>query len=327
MILILSSPEDIHATDVLRALQARGAAAHILNLAEFPQRMDLGLAFSTGGGERMALRLADGTRLDMGAVGAVWWRRPQPFGFPATMADPVHRAFAQQESDLAFKGLWAAMPALWVNDVARDAQASHKVWQLQVATRLGFDIPRTLITNSPDDVRRFRAECPGGVIYKAFLASPMAWRETRRLRDEDLAQLDAVRLAPVIFQAYVPSVRDLRVTVVGRQLFPAGADIAKADYDVDVRMNPGIGWSPATLPDEVSARILRMMEVLGLEYGAFDFRVTPEGRHVFLEVNPAGQFLFIENGTGLPIAAALADRLIVGAQVRQADPADAPRAA
>lgn len=312
MILILSSPDDIHATAVKAILDQKGVENHILNLAEFPMAMEIGLAFATGAESVLALRLKDRTRIDVNRVRSIWWRRPQPFGFPQSLSDPVNRAFAQQESDFAFKGMYLSANAYWVNDITRDMLASHKVWQLQTAARLGLEIPRTLITNSPEDVRRFRAEVDGDMIYKAFLASPMAWRETRILRDEDMAMIESLRLAPAIFQAYVPSIRDLRVTVVGRRLFPAQADLTTVDYATDVRMNPGIGWQPTELPAAVALRILAMMDVFGLEYGAFDFRLTPEGRYVFLEVNPAGQFLFIQNATGLPIAEELASRLIAG---------------
>src|SRR6266851_4864116 len=43
--------------------------------------------------------------------------------------------------------------------------------------------------------------------------------------------------------------------------------------------------------------------------GALDFLVTPEGKWVFLEINPNGQWAWIEEETGLPIAAAIADAL------------------
>jgi glutathione synthase/RimK-type ligase-like ATP-grasp enzyme len=310
MIIIISSPQDLHAQAVMRALDAAGAAPHqILDLSEFPVRMDLGIALATGGDSKLALRLADGTRLDLRQVTAFWWRRPQPFGLPAEMTDPVHRSFAQQESDLAFRGLWQCTQALWVNDVNRDAAASHKPWQLDVARDVGLSIPRTLITNCPEDVERFVAEADGEVIYKAFLASALAWRETRLLRAEDRQALRLVRFAPVIFQRYVPARLDLRVTVIGERILAAAAETAKTDYPADIRMNPSINWAPYRLPDEVAHRLLLLMRRLGLEYGAVDFRVTPDDEHVFLEVNPAGQFLFIENACGLKISTALAEHL------------------
>ncbi len=106
MILIMSSPDDIHATAVQSALNARGAENHILNLSEFPMSMDIGLSFATGAPGNLALRLKSGKRIDFAAVTSVWWRRPQGFGFPPSLTDPVNRAFAQQESDFAFKGMY-----------------------------------------------------------------------------------------------------------------------------------------------------------------------------------------------------------------------------
>jgi glutathione synthase/RimK-type ligase-like ATP-grasp enzyme len=68
-------------------------------------------------------------------------------------------------------------------------------------------------------------------------------------------------------------------------------------------------WQPYTLPEPIQQGVLGLMEALGLNYGAFDFIVTPEGRHVFLEVNPAGEFMWLMRHPGLPIAEALADVL------------------
>jgi len=310
MILIISTPQDVHAQAVMKALTERGVTGHhILDLSEFPMRMDLGISMADGGENQFAVRLADGTRLDLGAATAIWWRRPQSFGLPPSMTDPVHRAFANQECDFAFRGMWQCTSALWVNDVTRDAAASHKPWQLAIAKELGLSIPRTLITNRPEDAERFCAESTGPVIYKAFLASPMAWRETRVLRPEDRSMLASVRYAPVIFQSFVPARYDLRVTVIGERILAAGAETATGEYQADIRMNPGIKWKPYELPQETASRLLALVRRLGLEYGAVDFRVTPDGEHVFLEINPAGQFLFIENATGMKIADTLAGHL------------------
>ena len=164
----------------------------------------------------------------------------------------------------------------------------------------------------PEDAERFVAETDGPVIYKAFLASAMAWRETRVLRPEDRAMLASVRYALVIFQAFVPARLDLRVTAIGERILAAAAETATGEYPADVRMNPGIKWRPYELPAETAEGLLALMRRLGLEYGAVDFRVTPEGEHVFLEVNPAGQFLFIENATGMKIADTLAGHLAGG---------------
>jgi len=71
------------------------------------------------------------------------------------------------------------------------------------------------------------------------------------------------------------------------------------------------------LPDEVQALLHALMARLGLVYGAIDMRLTPDDRYVFLEINPAGQWLFVEQESGQAIAAALA-RLLHARDVERA---------
>ena len=310
MILIISSEKDVHAQAATSALSDMGSDYRILDLSEFPQSMELGISMSSAGEDQFAVRFADGKRLDMEEVTAVWWRRPQPFGLPQNLNDPVHRQFAMQESDLAFKGLWQTSKALWVNGVNEDAAASNKPWQLQVAKEIGLRIPQTLITNSPEDAERFITQNGSKFIFKAFLANALAWRETRLVREEEKKLLHLVRVAPVIFQRYVEARADLRVTVIGERIYAAAAETDAGDYEQDVRMNPKIPWSVHDLPDDIAAKLLELMRRLELQYGAIDLRLTPEGEYVFLEINPAGQFLFIQNATGLEIAKGLASHLV-----------------
>jgi glutathione synthase/RimK-type ligase-like ATP-grasp enzyme len=311
MILIISAPEDVHAQAVLRALTQQGQDARLLNLSDFPMRMTVHMRLNDAA-SAFALRFPDDTVVRMDAVTAVWWRRPQPFGVPPQVTDPAHRQFAMSEAATAFQGMWQAHDALWVNNILRDAAAAHKPWQLDMARAVGLSIPETLITNSPDDARQFWQRHPGKVVYKAFSASYYAWRETRILRPEEEQLAGLVQLAPVIFQEYVPARVDLRITAIGERLFAAEAHSQDGEYAIDVRFNGDITYQPHALPDAVERDLLALMRRLGLEYGAIDMRLTPDGEYVFLEVNPAGQFLYVEQATGLPIAEALAEHLARG---------------
>ncbi|PSB57762.1 MvdD family ATP-grasp ribosomal peptide maturase, partial [Chamaesiphon polymorphus CCALA 037] len=67
---------------------------------------------------------------------------------------------------------------------------------------------------------------------------------------------------------------------------------------------------PYTLPADVEAKLLQFMEYFGLNYGAIDIIVTVDGRYVFLEVNPVGEFFWLELYAGLPISNAIADLLL-----------------
>ncbi|HUC61497.1 MAG TPA: alpha-L-glutamate ligase [Alphaproteobacteria bacterium] len=318
-ILVFSSLKDAHAPAVMAALTASGALVELLDLSEFPQRLSLSMEFEDGG-RRFALVRKGGARLDLADVTSVWWRRPQPFAFPEAMADGARRRFAFSESSTAFQGLYAALDAFWVNEPGRDAAAAHKPWQLALAQAIGLEIPATLMTSDPEAVAAFRHRHGGNVIFKQFLALPDAWRETRLLRPEDEAHLDSVRWAPVIFQRFVEAVADVRVIAIGGELFAAAADVRDMEYPVDVRMNLEARYEAHRLPHATEDGLRALMGRLGLEYGAIDLRLTPEGHYVFLEINPAGQFLYIEHMTGQKIAAALAARLIEGGRLQRARP-------
>jgi glutathione synthase/RimK-type ligase-like ATP-grasp enzyme len=202
------------------------------------------------------------------------------------------------------------MDVFWINRPARDAAASHKPFQLALAQRIGLEIPQTLMTSDPEEARTFWHECDGDVIYKQFIALPEAWSETRKLGEAETKLPDAaIRVAPVIFQRRVAAVADLRVTIIGDAVFAAAVDVRDLEYDVDVRLNLNARHVVHTLPDEVANKLRELMRRLDLVYGAIDLRLTEDGRYVFLEINPAGQFLFVEQATGQPITAALAARL------------------
>jgi glutathione synthase/RimK-type ligase-like ATP-grasp enzyme len=119
-----------------------------------------------------------------------------------------------------------------------------------------------------------------------------------------------VRVAPVIFQEFIPAESDLRITAVGGKLFVAAIRSVVRDGLIDFRMTVGdAALSAEQLPRAIADRLLALLERLGLVYGAIDMRRTPEGEYYFFEVNTAGEFLFIEDRTGQPIARAVADWL------------------
>ena len=307
-VLILSSYEDPHAHAVIHALRSQNVSVELLDLSEYPTKLALTMAFENGS-RRLVLSRFGGGKLDLETITAVWWRRPQPFRLPDNTKDPVHRRFATSEAGTAFSGLYRAMDVLWVNDPIRDEAAHHKPWQLDLAQKIGFAIPETLMTSDPEEALDFWRRNDGNVIYKQFRALPDAWRETRRMREEELTFAENIRITPVIFQRFVDAVADLRVTVIGDQIYTAAADPRGGEYPVDFRFNMNLKWQPHQLPSKVEEQLHKLMHRLGLEYGAIDLRLTPEGQYVFLEINPAGQFLWIELETGQRISEALATHL------------------
>jgi glutathione synthase/RimK-type ligase-like ATP-grasp enzyme len=303
MILIISFEHNEH---VERVLEHVKSDAVVVDQAWFPKTMRLDTRLSDDF-ESMRLSLPDGRQLVAAQIGAVWNRRIRPYTLDESLVDQTSRLFAWSESNEALLGVWHSIDCFWMNPPAADDVAQRKIRQLQLARQVGLSIPETLVTNDPSVARDFiRLHGPEHLIRKAFRNIPEAPRHTHRLREEDLELIDSVRYAPVTFQKFVPAELDLRVTVVDGEVFAASIK-SSADYETDYRAGLGSAKvEPYELPDEVQARLLAHMDGLGLKYGAVDFRVTPEGEHVFLEVNPAGEYLFISQRTNQPIAQAIA---------------------
>jgi len=307
MILILSSADDQHAIDVMKHLEQIEAPYHLLDLSKFPQNISINMHFD---GQYIShlQYLQRRSQVDLSGVGAVWWRRPQHFKLHDCIKDPEHRQFAYREMDEAFTGLWQNLDCFWINAPHLDQFASRKAYQLRIAQEIGFQIPETLITNNVAEAKQFIEHLGfNQTVYKPFGGTLQTWRETRVLKKEELDKIEHVQYAPLIFQEYIPASVDLRITVVGDQIFPASIDSQSTRYPQDCRMDIGNAQIKAVeLPEALERRIRMLMKVLKLHYGAIDMRLTPEGDYVFLEINPAGQWLFVEYQTQQPIAEALA---------------------
>ncbi len=313
-VLVITEPIDVTADVVIVELNRRGVPVHRIDVADFPQT--LAVAATIGGHGQWSGSLSDPTRSTaLDDIDTIYYRRPNQFQFAPDL-DPFERRWAEREARNGFSGILNALPAVrWLNHPHAMAAAEFKPRQLAVAASLGLTVPATLITNRPDEARSFVAAAPKAV-YKPFRPAPHI--------DLDIGQhvalattvvtadmvTDAVAGTACLFQHWVPKDHELRVTVVGDQVFAARIDAHSDAARIDWRTDFGsLTYTPITLPDHLAQRLVHMTATLGLVFAAYDLIVTPDGQEVFLEVNPGGQWAWIEHETGLPIAAAIADHL------------------
>ena len=99
------------------------------------------------------------------------------------------------------------------------------------------------------------------------------------------------------------------MNIFGRSVFAAEVTTYRQEADVDWRIDLTATWSTHNLPEDVQRKLLKLFDELNLHYGCVDLRLQPDGVYVFFEVNPAGQFLFIEIDTGQPLTYAMAHLL------------------
>jgi glutathione synthase/RimK-type ligase-like ATP-grasp enzyme len=320
VLIVTKSNDNASPALVQAALEARGARVFRFDTDRFPTELQLALHQPVG---RSTIR-SDAGELVLGELSAAWYRRSAiGAGLPADM-DPQHRGAAVHESRATLYGMLESLECFVMDRISTVRAAEHKPHQLALAHALGLDVPATLTTNDPAAARAFWDRCAGRVVGK--MLSSFAIRDddgresvvfTSPLSAADLAELDQLALSPMTFQEQLAKRVELRVTVIGGRVFAAAVDsqavpAARTDWRKAGRALLH-AWTPYTLPDDVATRLQQLAARLGLAYGAADFVVTPDGRHVFLEINPAGEWFWLDDVFGpRALSAAIADTLLAG---------------
>ena len=299
-VFIYTMPGDWHAILAEAALKQRGHRVLRYFGTDFPALADVEFEYGEGG-ESLRLHTIDGS-YQLSDFDVVWNRRMTAPRLPPGI-DPRDRDYVSLQlrfGDAAMRSL--LREAFWINPYDAARNADHKPKQLQLALRNGLKIPETLVSNRPEAIRRFIDAHPS-VIHKPLIGA--AWEEddktlstyTARVRAEDLPGEALLRAAPGIFQAQVPKQFEVRAQFFGASYFALKIDSTRIEYgEMDWRLhqNGAMTDGSVALPDAVYRACMKQLDSLGLVAGAFDFIVTPDDEWIYLEVNEAGQFIFVE---------------------------------
>ncbi|GAA3089620.1 ATP-grasp ribosomal peptide maturase [Streptosporangium carneum] len=307
MILVLTCLDDPTADMVINHLNRREVCvARFDPGVDFPADAELSAWF--GRFPPHGVLTTRSRRIVLERVRAVYYRRPTPY---LSESPSQGERFVGTQTRFGVGGVLAALPCPYVSHPWAITAAEHKPLQLAMARQVGFDVPATLITNRADDACAFAAEY-GPIVYKPLRATSCNGADgnpatiwTTQVEPDDVD--DTVSRAAHLFQARVDKVADLRVTVVGRRVFCVRIDSGLLDWRQDYDR---LSYTVVDPPPGLADGCLAYLEGLGLRFGAFDFALTKDGVPVFLECNPNGQWGWLEDATGLPIAAAIAGLLL-----------------
>lgn len=249
---------------------------------------------------------------DLSHVKSVYFRRA-PTIFPPALNE-MDTQFINRERRDFFEGLYCSLDAKWINPMFATYQAERKLLQLKVAEKLGLNIPQTIITNDPADILDFvkGRDC---IIKPISHGLQVTESNIYSIYTSELSSLESLRIdrlmeSPVFIQEKISNYRDIRVTVVASHVF--AVEIEKNDTDnVDWRA-PDIvkGYRKHILPDKIINQIHSIHNELNLTYSAFDFILTPNDNYVFLETNPAGEWVWLEKELDLNISDAIINELL-----------------
>jgi hypothetical protein len=319
MILIVSDPEeDVHVPYVLEELDRRGLPYLVFDPATYLQEWRLTIA-STDDGAPHAVLSGSGTELDLANVSGAWYRRPGT-PVPTPNMDVDEADWMREEAAHVLRGAWEHIPAdRWMSHPSAVRRSSVKLWQLQVAHGLGLQIPPYTVTNEPNNARDFvrrhsttiaKSLTRPFVVYQA--RGEVAVMYTTPVNGVPDVAFDHVANGPTFLQKYVDKDADVRVTVVGEQVFAVEID-ARVGDEVMVDFRSGevfdLPHRVVDLPASLATACRDLVRGLALTFGAIDLVRDREGDYWFLEINPNGQWMWLEWASGAPIRSAVCDWL------------------
>jgi hypothetical protein len=301
MLLILTSNKDLTADFLIVELLNRRLPYFRLNAEELT-KADLDFALSE---DTVRREVSVGTKeLALNEVSAVWYRRALHPGFTAGISRSESIFVAGELRHLAL-GLVMNPEVTWVNPIDKVSVAELKLYQLQVARQVGLRVPRSLVSRDAEALRRFAAGNKAGTICKPIFHGMFVDENssysvyTRRITSESIDPATA-RICPIFLQEEIVRSADVRATFIGRDCFVA--DITGDQSLVDWRdPDVSVSYRESSLSSDIEEKCRSMLANLGLVYGAFDFVRTPAGDLVFLEVNPTGEWAWLEDRLGFPM--------------------------
>jgi len=319
MILIVTNRQDQTADFLILELKKREIDYVRFNTEDFPNNVLVNWKIKDG--------ILDGylmfpkKRIDFSLIKSVWYRRPvSPIPAEAVL-DKEAQNFIIEESWAALEGLWKTLTCFWVSNPDNIRIAENKLYQLKMASQIGFKVWPTLVTNEVDSARTFYQDHRGDVIYKPLRKGRLVREDkqsfifTNLISDELAKEFSDIKYAPCLLQKYIHKKTELRVTVIGSRVFAVEIEsqiIPSAVHDWR-RSQATLPHRLFELPANIEYRCTDLVKKLGLQFGALDLIVTPDNEYVFVEINPNGQWAWMQQlCPEIPMRETLADLLISG---------------
>lgn len=318
MLLVVTNKSDLACDYLIIRLKERGIRFLRLNTEDFGRAFWFDISF--GSGPKFHIMLENGQSVSDEEITGVYFRQPRAPAAPHSTAD-ADRLFVQRELKETLRGLWRLIDTRkWLNHPRNLWLASNKLEQLAVAEKLGFRIPETCITMSEARLHEFYREHGGRIICKAVKNgfshedNTVTLAMTRRVETAFIENFANYAAVPMIYQREIVKAYDVRVTLISGKLFAVAIHSQeRQETEVDWRL-----WDVGTfdlrheqieLPKEIAGHCHAIANYFELNFAAIDLVRGIDGLFYFLEVNPNGQWAWIEQKTGYPIRDAIINHL------------------
>ncbi|WP_329007700.1 hypothetical protein OG271_18510 [Micromonospora rifamycinica] len=229
---------------------------------------------------------------------------------------------------MLYRDSWRALTAQLgvVSELVVGDRAPGRLEQHAQAVALGIRVPRTLVTTDPASVTSTfeAARYVVKAVHRHFVEPEpgrFTWFHPFVVDAHRLRGANPLAPAPVLVEEFVPHQQELRVYLIGGQVY--GYRVSKRSPD-DPWLRPGtVRVSAVAVPAPVAAAARTLGDFWDLPYAAFDFLVDHSGEPVLLELDPHGDWCWFERMAGDDRVGAAAVRMVCDAH-RRSRPVEAP---
>lgn len=202
--------------------------------------------------------------------------------------------------------------AKWINHPVNTYRAENKLYQLQCAQDLGLLIPKTFVGNVlPQHILLDKKYIVKSLDTALFYNDSQEYFTYTSVVDGSELVDSNIKDAPVILQEFLEDKRDMRITVIGNIMFPVSITKNSENIYGDWRKNAkdNLQYKSEILPDDISKKIIRLMNKLGLLFGGVDLAFS-DGKYYFIEVNPTGEWGWLSPYSAIPLEKAIVNELV-----------------
>lgn len=320
VLFVASRDEEYYFLPFVRAALERGVQICLLDPDRLPHEATLAVQMTgtrplSGHIDVLQYRTAstvESARLPLSAISGAWYLREG--SARERSSEGLEQRFARNETQGALRSLMSVLPCPWVNSFEScERVMSNKLLQQVLAARCGLRTPRTLISNDPTAASRFADDADGLLVKSIGYIHLDDDRQyalySERFDPHEIREAtEAIRHCPIFGQEYIEKACEHRVMAIGDEVLSCRIDSqASARTRIDWRHYDfeNVAHTRSELPQHVQTALKRFMRTVDLRYGAIDLIETPDADYVFLEVNPSGQWGWIADLAGLPIAEAV----------------------
>ncbi len=323
MILIFTNKEDVHPTPVIDILNKRGTPVFRLNSECLLTDYEFCWWNDSTKCDFVIKNVSSGLTVKGSEVTAIWDRRPEnPKELFVKSTDEINKLNLNEAAGFLSFIRYYLKDVFSIGSIINDRYAASKMLQTRIAQQVGFSVPSSCFSNRKKNVILFGNQF-SDLILKPIDGDSLVCEDDKQyvfysnkissITLEDIPE-DAFSQTACFLQNYIEKEYEVRVTVVENNVFACKIDSqAMKDNQGRIDWRQGYDYNIKheiiTLPNDIEVKCLDFLKIMGLNFGAFDFIVTPDNKYFFLECNPNGQWLWIELLTGQKISEKIANAL------------------